>query len=248
MADAPGIPVFIDESSPRIADHARGLAIDDWQPANDATIKLIRCLEAIRDLKPICDFLACSPQAAADRRFIKGLATPLYTLVAAIRDMYGEIQNAEFKNMPKERRRMFRGRSEAFSKAVGGKDSRLKKVRDKIGAHVDKDAILGGTDVWADVDLKTFLDILRLCLVELGFLLHRDNYAWTRHTDAPNVLRLMSVDGTLVDLADVDGHLEHIGAISFVPSPRIGIINEVNAFVSTVNRIVAALSAASRPA
>jgi hypothetical protein len=241
----PGIPILIDESTPRIADPACGIKTDDWQPANVLTIKLVCCLEAIRDLKPICGILALSSDPGSDRRLVKTLATPLYSLAMGIHDLFGEVEHSELKAMPMQTQRAFRNRVADFTQSVlGGKDGPLKKVRDKIGAHIDKDTILGGQDLWASVDLTFYVTILRLCMNELDHFLRLDNYAWLRRSDCPNRVRLMNIDGTLVDLAGDNGELKSIVAVSYVKSPRFGIVGELNELVGVVNVIVLALSSA----
>lgn len=234
-----GIPAYIDQQDARIADFAEGLQEHDWQPANNVSIKFIRCLEAIRDLKLTCGFLAISADPSSDKRRIKALATPLYSLAIGIRDVHGEIQASEFQNMKKHVQKAFRKRNAAFSKEVlEGKQGRLKQVRDKIAAHIDKDTILNSNHLWADVNLAYFIRLLSRCIEELDMLLQQDFFAWTRHTETPDVIRLMNVDGTLVELSTEDDELQYISAISFVQSPRQAIGREVNDLVSTINQIV----------
>lgn len=230
-------------SEPFIADLSKGANVDDWHPANEVSIKIVRCLEAIRDLSPIFRFLSTSPFPEADTRFIKSIATPLYSLATGIRDVYGEIENGNFRSMRKADRRALLQRREKFSAAVfQGKNGPLKTVRDKIGAHIDRKAILGGEGFWRFVSLRAFIAALRICLLELDFLLQQDLFAWTRNTNLPNVVRLMSVDGTLVDFVEREGQLDHIAAISLVESPREAIAREFNELVGVVNLIVAAIS------
>lgn len=239
----PGAPVYLDESDPRIADHSVGVRVHDWHPANGPAIKMVRCLEAIRDLAPIFNFVVNSPTPDSDNRIVKMMATPLYTLATGVRDVYGEIENSDLRRMHKNDRRAFLKRKEAFSNAVfQGKNGPLKTVRDKIGAHIDTDTILSGERVWKHVSLQTFVELLRLCLLELDYLLQNDIYAWTRNTDRENLVRLMSVDGSLVDFVTENNQPKYIARLSFVKSPREGIAREVNAFVATVNLIVARMS------
>lgn len=238
-----GIPAYLDESKPKIADPAIGAKVNDWHPANDSAIKLVRCLEAIRDLSPIFRFLATLPNPENNNRFVKSIATPLYSLAESVRDVYGEIENSRIKGMRKKDRRVFLKRGQDFLNAVfHGKNSPLRTVRNKISAHIDKDTILGGEHVWKHVNLRSFVNVLRLCLNELDALLQQDIYAWTRNTDHPDLVRLMSVDGTLVDLVRENGELEYISAISFVKSPREAIAIEVNEFVAVSNLVVSAIS------
>jgi hypothetical protein len=242
-AESPrGIPCYIDNSKPTIADLAVGARIDDWHPANNAAIKMVCCLEAIRDLAPLFSFLSTLSVPQTGTRFIKSIATPLYSLAIGIRDVYGEIEASKLTGMNKRDRKAFLKRKEDYSSSVfQGKSGPLKTVRDKIGAHIDHDVILAGESVWKHVGLIPFIDIVRLCLMELDFLLHHDIYAWTRKTDHPNLIRLMSVDGTLVDLVEENGEPQYIASVSFVESPRWGIVREVNGFVALVNSVVAAI-------
>ncbi len=238
-----GIPEYPDDSTPVIADPAVGAREHDWHPANKASIKAVCCLEAIRDMALLFRFLSFFPDSASSNRFVKSIATPLYSLATGIRDVYGEMENLDLKQMRKEDRRAFLKRKENFSNAVfQGRNGPLKTVRDKIGAHIDQDVIVGGEHVWKHVNLRSFVVILRVCLIEFDFLLQQDIYAWARKTDHPNLVRLMRVDGTLVDFVAKAGELEYIKAISFVKSPREAIASEVNEFVADVNLVVAAIS------
>lgn len=236
------VPVYLDESAPRIADPARGAQVHDWLPANDLTIKFVRCLESIRDLRVPCEFLASSARHTIDKRFVKGLATPLLSLAIAIKDVFGEIEHSLFRHMPETERTLVLQRKSRFDVAVLDRKSALKAARDKIGAHIDTETILSGKAIWDSVDLGFYVQILNLCLCELNCFLQLDDYAWTRRTDREDIVQLMNVDGSLVSFVERDGELDYIESVSFVQSPRKGFVREVNEFVATVNRIVAVRS------
>ena len=233
-----GLPLYIDDSTPAIADPASGAVIDDWHPACNCTIKLVRCLEAIRDLSPICQFLQMHHSPDTCNRIVKSLATPLYSLAEALRDVHGEVGHSQFKRMKKQKRRELIARRDKFVASVfGAKNGALKTVRDKISSHIDKDTILGGDDVWGLVDLTSFLDIADICLHELDFVLQLDIYSWTRRTDDPNLIRLMNVDGTLVDIEDRNGQLGDLRSVSFVTTPKLAIAIEGRELIASLSQI-----------
>ena len=231
-------PVLIDESTPEITNPARGPQVDDWQPACDCAIKLIRCLEAIRDLSPICKFLQMQHSSETRNRIAKSLATPLYSLADALRDVYGEIGHSQVKQMNKAQRRELNARRDKFIASVfSAKNGALKTVRDKISAHIDKDTILGGDKIWRQVDLAFFLGVADTCMREFDFVLQLDIYTWIKRTDDPNLIRLMNVDGTLVDIEDNDGELGDLRAITFVNTPKLAIAIEGRQFLSDLGAI-----------
>jgi len=61
-------------------------------------------------------------------------------------------------------------------KTLSGKESPLKRVRDKLSAHIDPDTIIDGDELWGKVDVNDYIRIIRTCVGELNFLLQNDFY------------------------------------------------------------------------
>lgn len=241
------IPIFIDEAKPVIADLAGGLQVGAFQPADDASIRLVRCLEAVRDLRQIVDWFDMLPAAVSNKRQVKNLAVPLFTLAEAIVDLYGQIRLRHLKGLPKVERQKFVRRIDQFREStIGAKNAPLTAIRNKLGAHIDKNAVLGGQPFWGHVVFERLMIVLERCLQELDFLIRFEVYAWSCHSDDDSCFRLMTVDGNLtsgelgalVDIAYKDGEAKHLAQISYMPTPRLAIIDEINAFVAIVNRVI----------
>ena len=128
-------------------------------------------------------------------------------------------------------------RQEFKRSVLDGKNAPLKIVRDKLAAHIDKETILGAEAVWKHVDLLLFLDVTDTCMRELDVLLKLDVYSWTKNTKNPDLIRLMSCDGTLVDIERRNGELGDLRAISLVRTPKLGIANEGRQLVSVLKQI-----------
>lgn len=199
-----GIPIFFDEAESEIDDPANPPKDQHWYPANTITIKLIRCLEAIRDMQSLLKILSSQENPASNRRVTKLLATPLFNLALAVRDMFNDIEgNArEYGQIAKNERGKIKKRFNQFLKEVPlDNTSELKAIRDKISSHIDKDVFRGDArKIWSLVDLKQLLEWMKASLDALMFLLPFDIYAWTRDSGHEDIFRLMSVDGVQVDL------------------------------------------------
>ena len=199
----PGIPIYIDDSQPEIDDPAIPSNKRYWFPANNISIKLATCLESMRDIQRLLTILAEQDNPSADKRIVKLMATPLYSLASGVRDLFNDLQgNAkEYGQITDKQRQQINKRFPKYLKAVPLKDGGLRTIRDKISSHVDKDVFTGDPrKVWELVELDVQLEWLRTISDELAFLLSLDAYAWTRDSGDPDIFRLMSVDGVQVDL------------------------------------------------
>lgn len=234
----PGIPIFVDEADPEIDDPANSHHDQHWYPANTIAIKLVRCLEALRDIQVMLNTLAAEEDPASRKRLTKLLATPLFNLIVGVRDMFNDIEgNAkEYKQITVEDRRQINNRFERYLEEVPfDSTSTLKIIRDKISSHIDKDVFKGDArKTWSLVDLEQLLEWLRIALEALMFLLSLDIYAWTRDSGHEDVFRLMWADGYQVDL-----NLKEtvIVGMSLARSPKYYISSKVQEMVETYNRL-----------
>jgi len=178
----------------------------------------------------------------ADQRWAKLLATPLYNLASGVRDMFNELEgNAKaYSTVSPAQHRELRKRATHFAEQVPlYQDSDLRAVRDKIGAHVDKDAVISPDKYWSKVDLLSFLRQIKVCLEQIMHFLTLDIYGWTRDSGHPDVWSLMSVDGTVVDLYMQDGKPVAILSVALAKSPKSGIASEVRELITLYNRVAA---------
>ena len=88
----PRIPVYVETATLDVLDPARVQVGTVWQGSNHITFRLLRCVEAVRDLTKILESMSLLDQPLRDKRFAKILATPLYNLACGILDLFNEIE------------------------------------------------------------------------------------------------------------------------------------------------------------
>ena len=235
-----GLPVSVDLSEPEIQDPAGQQAPTVWMGANAISFKLLRCVEAVRDLTRTLQSIAEFDDPLSDKRGAKILATPLYTLASCVRDIFNELEgNAkDYSTVSLAQHKELRERAARFAKQVSlDRGSDLRAVRKKISAHVDKDAVITPDKYWSKVDLLAYLRWMKVCLEQIMHLLTLDVYGWTRESGHPDVWSLMSVDGTVVDLYMQNGKPVSILNITLVKSPKYSIANEIKKLVTLYNKV-----------
>lgn len=237
-----GIPLFVDMAEPEIHDPAKQQVSMAWRGSNNISFKLLCCIEAIRDLTSIVENMSTLNNPLEDRRMAKHAATPLYSLAAGIRDMFNELQSnaRDYSIASSNQRKELHKRSKNFSKKVPiDRDSDLRSVRDKIGAHIDKDAVITPEHYWCKINLIDYFKWMQFCIEEILHLLTLNIYGWTRESGHPDIWSLMSVDGTLVNFYMQDGQPEFIVNVTLVRSPKYGILSEIRRLVNAYNRVAA---------
>lgn len=223
---------------PLIVDGSRGLQVHDFLPANDVTFKLTCCLEAIRDLRPALEpFVAC-PSNVTDKRRVKSLAPVVFNFVQAIDDLFGGFEALWRDGKCTDSYKRCISIREKFRRDMPiGKGEPLKLVRDKIGAHLDKYAVSDAV-VWECVDFGLFLHICIRCLREFEDFLTLDRYVWTCHIENGNITRTMSMDGTLVDLANAGTPEQYISSVAHTGSPLESVAEEAKEVVHAITKLL----------
>ena len=236
-----GIPVYVDSGKPAINDPSMPHSKNVWRGSNEITFKLLRCLEAMRDLLKIMEGLNRLDDPTSDKRLAKHLASPLYVLGSGVQDMFNELEsnakNYTIIASPQHKEIISRKQQFIIDVPTDNK-SILRIIRDKIAAHIDKDAVIRPEDYWSNIDLSYFLKCMVSCLEQLLYLLSLDVYGWTRDSGHPDVWSLMSIDGKVVDLYMQNGKRMQIMSIKFVKSPKYGVLNEIKDFVALYNKVV----------
>lgn len=87
-----GIPIYGDWKESAINDPAIEHNSTVWRGSNDISFKLLRCLEALRDLSVSIDILPRLDQPCDEKRLVKQLASPLYALSSGVLDMFNELE------------------------------------------------------------------------------------------------------------------------------------------------------------
>ena len=219
--ESTGIPVFVEDTDPVIDDPSQPSQREFWFPANAASIKLVACLECLRDIRPILEMMATSGSRDTDNRIVKIMVPSLYSLNEGIRDLLNELQgNAKaYGQLTADDRRQINGRATLFedrAQITNGQPLRI--VRDTIGAHMDRRLFsFALRRRWELVGLEQQLELITLAITELQFLLTLNAYAWTRDSGNPDVFRLMTFDGVQ---GDVNLKEAVIVGVAFVRSPK----------------------------
>ncbi|MBD2441945.1 hypothetical protein H6G25_01690 [Dolichospermum sp. FACHB-1091] len=235
-----GIPLYADWSEPEINDPALIQDTTVWRGSNELSFKLLRCLEAIRDISKIMEGLAKLEDPISDKRLVKQLASPLYTLGSGILDMFNELEsNAKSYALiaSPQHKEIINRKKQFIIDVPTDKTSALRLVRDKIDSHIDKIAVIRPEDFWIYVDMPSFLQWLKSCLEQILYLLSLNGYGWTRDSGHPDVWSLMSVDGKVLDFYMENGEPSHIIGVTSVKSPKHGVLSEIKAFVALYNEV-----------
>lgn len=235
-----GIPIYGDWKEPAINDPAIEQDSTVWHGSNDISFKLLRCLEALRDLSVSMNILSRLDKPCDEKRLVKQLASPLYALSSGVLDMFNELEGnvKDYRTIDsKQHKEILSRKAKFFSDVPIDNKSDLRIVRDKIDSHIDKDAIIRPENFWGKVNLPFFLKLIGHCLEQILYLLAFDIYGWTRESGHPEIWSLMNVDGTLVDFYMHDGKPTAIVSISFVKSPKYGVLNEIREFTVLYNEV-----------
>jgi hypothetical protein len=235
-----GIPLYIDEREPEINDPALLPSNKTWKGSNKISFKLLRCLEALRDLSGTMEALALRNEPSSDKRLVKHLSSPLYALGDCILDMFNELESnpKEYTGLESPQHKQIISKKKQFIVDVPmDKQSALRIVRDKIDSHIDKVAVINPEDYWRNVDLSSFLKWMGICLEQFHYLLSLDVYAWTIDSGYPDISSIMMVDGTVTDFSMQDGKLSSIIGVTFVKSPKYGVLSEIKKFWEVYNEV-----------
>jgi len=235
-----GIPVYIDEREPEIDDPALLASNKTWKGSNEISFKLFRCLEALRDISKTMEALALLNEPSSDKRLVKHLSSPLYALGNCVLDVFNELESnpKKYTGLESPQHKEIISKKKQFIVDVPmDKQSALRIVRDKIDSHIDKVAVINPEDYWKNVDLSSFLKWMGICLEQFCYLLSLDVYSWKIDSGHPDVLSNMNVDGTVVDFSMQDGNPVSIIGVTFVKSPKYGVLNEIKKFLEVYNEV-----------
>ncbi len=235
------LPLYAEPCPRCIPDPARSEKVDSWKAANRVTFRLLEALESLRDLRISLSDLASQSHPNEDHRRIKRISTPLFSFAWAIRNLCKEfIDHPDHYGHPsKEFLSQIQGFHDEMERSVPvSGNSPLRVVRNKIDAHVDPDVVHSPSAVWDHVELSNFLPWLACSLTMFSQLLVLDYYGWTCESSRPDVWRLMSVEGTLVNFLMVNGEPSHIISISMVESPKIAVAKELNEVITLYNTLL----------
>jgi hypothetical protein len=231
------VPLYIDDCEPEIDDPSLAAARHKWLPADPVTVKLVRSLEALRDVRT-----ALSPltqlDGEPDKRHVKQTIVPVYNFATAVRDLFNDVQSNSWKRPSAKEQRELARQFRLFGQRVPTDKGPLKTARNKIAAHLDKDVFSSGTrQVWDQFDLTTVLGWARGCAEMLVALLEPEVYSWARESGHPKLHTIMNVDGSQVRLLDHEVNGLTLVDITMTRSPKYGIAREVRGLIDLMETI-----------
>jgi hypothetical protein len=195
----------------------------DWFPANQASEKLCRCVECLRDLQTFFEGVHHLKESAKRRR-LKNLLTPLYSFAAGVLDLLNdcELNPDTVGKMQGTTKLIPQLRQLLLTHVPIGKERLLSKLRDKTAAHIDKSlsadearqliANLKSHEVglWLHVCVTVFSDLLKLPI-----------YFWSCKSEKPDVFHIMMCEPCLISMRIKDEEsLEIVDTHIIKSSPR----------------------------
>lgn len=219
------LPIRRDPTSRGVTDPAsRVEALEDWLPADRVTAKLWRCVEALRDINELLEFVS-SAAGTKRRRRSRLLAIPLVSLATEARRLCNYyLTSPEWKDRLSSKQRT---RVSEVLEILGivplGRQSKLREIRDRYSAHIDKDLLPDSARTIAGMlDLKEFAKWLHACIEAIRGLLDIYQYSW-RTNDVPSgFYRFVSLDPWLFTWArNEEGAVELVNACICEPPRRL---------------------------
>lgn len=241
-----GIPFYVESSPRRVRDPSCPDSVDGWQGANEATFKLLEGLESLRDLRVVLEDLVAQEHPHQELRRIKRLSTPLYSFAWSVLNICSEvIKNPQsyggITDQCEESVRLWK--DEMLRTVPLSGESALRTIRNKIDAHVDSSSIMNPQVIWEHVSLTNYIPWLGCTITAFKHMLALNVFGWSCDSSHPDVWRIMSVDGTLVDFMMENGSPSYIIAVTQTVSPKVDIANELNHVITLHNTLLSKLPA-----
>jgi hypothetical protein len=168
----------------------------DWEPANNATQKLWRCVEALRDIASILEDAAILTGKDKRRRKLKMMLTPLVSLAQGIVDLlnHAECDPEARRNIGSRAHALIPQVRQRFLEYVPLERKKLlSTLRNKVSAHVDTSLFPAQArdlfskahshelGLWLHVSVAVLLDLSKLPM-----------YGWMCDCDEEGLVRLMT--------------------------------------------------------
>jgi hypothetical protein len=219
------IPVRLERRPPHIDDPSRTPVDHHWKPLDITTTKLVRCLEALRDISTRLESVFGTIPPEPEKRQTKTLIEPIYSLAFALRKLYNDVLGVCWEELTDSQQRRISDEYRTFTGAVPLDDnSVLKTVRDKITAHLD---MVDHRPIW---ELFTFKDTIGWavdCLKFFWVMLAPDIYSWTRFSSNPTELHVMNVDAREAIIKMNGNEADCITDFWTSPSPKHDVSEQV---------------------
>jgi len=239
-----GLPFYIESTPRKVRDPSIPEHVDGWKGCSEATFKLLEGLESLRDLKVVLSDLVAQDQPHLELRRIKRISTPLYSLAWSVINICDELINNpnSYGGRTDECEKSVRDWKQEMERVVPlSGDSTLRKVRNKIDAHIDSGTVMNPESVWEHVTLENYVPWLGCTITAYKHMLVLNVYGWTCESSHPDIWRLMSVDGMLVDFFMENGQPSFITSATQTISPKVDIARDLNEIITIYNSLLGKL-------
>lgn len=216
-------PVYADQVR-KLADVADGHQPQAWKPANVAAQKLFRCVECLRDLEVLLQTAGRTKNKGKQRRRLKLLHTPLYSLVEAIRDLANDLENNPdtVRQLPKGARQIVpQLRSQLLQISTVEKGGLLSTTRNKISAHIDRELSAEEMQsLLSQADPSQIGLWLHTCVAVLSDFIKLPVYFWACEPDGEGTMRVLFREPFVVTLGlDSMGKVNRLLDVHMLLSP-----------------------------
>ncbi|MFA6564466.1 MAG: hypothetical protein WCV00_21355 [Verrucomicrobiia bacterium] len=179
-----GFPIYQDPRKRKIVDAAGDKPEpDEWHPMNNPAKRLCKSVEGLRDLEEGIDHLLSASAVKKRRRRLRGVIVPLHSLCVTIVDLTNCIQSEKgihSRLPPNSTVELTEFRNKFQSMVPFERGGKLKRLRDKICAHLDKNLSPSEMrDLHNSADFTEVGEWINVCLAALCDLLKLDAYMWT---------------------------------------------------------------------
>jgi hypothetical protein len=221
MAHLGGFPIYSDDVR-KLVDAATEFQPDNWQPANVAAQKLLRCVECLRDIEVQLKSAGRSRNPVKRRRRLKIMLTPLHSLAEATRDLLNDLEcNPDTVcRLPNGVRELLpHMRSQLQQNASIGKGGLLSTARNKISAHIDKD--LSSDEMRVLLSQAAQIGFwLHTCVAIIADLIKIPVFFWSCDSGRGDAIRILFNEPFVITLGLArDGKVNCLLGADFIPKP-----------------------------
>lgn len=212
-----------------------------WQPSDERSRLLVLAGEACRDLI----FHAERFENKTSRnRVIKSMTVPLCSLMDQIQKLMNLLNDEESQKIrtqwPSHDRQIYKDIGKRFRKKHY--KGSVRKVRNKLGAHLDQEVLVDRT---IRLDLKDFLNALGDSLILMNLLINHPNaFSWIRWIGSSEKGDLHIVEtffGFPICtrwVTDVEGRVNDVGLMQLADDPRFNIQEDVISTIQVYNTLI----------
>ena len=190
------MPIYLDPIDRQLPDPVR-VEDTDWHPATASTRKLWRCFEAMQKLTFLLRMMQPGQSVDAVRRFLIQFAVPADDFFVCVKDLgliiAGDPHTRD--NLTQAEQDRVKELNKRFQAGVLDNNGPLKRLRNKLGAHTDKDIDpLEAAALLGEVDIHMVGGCFHGALLACDHFTRLDCYAWSSRGYRKGETRLMTCE------------------------------------------------------